>query len=66
MSLRATAACHGLAGGEVPLRLGDWSPHDSLTGLPWGCWLEGHALRGDGRRGEVGAGVGTTTATWRW
>jgi hypothetical protein len=65
MPLRATAACHDLAGGEVSLCLGDWSPHDSLTGLPWGCWLEGTHTKGDGRRGEVSAGVGAATATWR-
>jgi hypothetical protein len=65
MPLRATAACHDLSGGEVSLRLGDWSPHDSLTGLPWGCWLEGARTKGDGRRCEVGAGVGAATATWR-
>jgi hypothetical protein len=64
MPLRATAACHGLAGCEVPLRLGDRSPHDSLTGLPWGCWLEGTrtkgrwpSRRGQRRRGRNDGGV---------
>jgi hypothetical protein len=69
MPLRATAACHGLAGGEVPLRLGDWSPHDSLTGLPWGCWLEGSrtkgrrpSRRGRRRRGHGDGGVAVVLA----
>jgi hypothetical protein len=44
-----------------------WSPHDSLTRLPWGCWLEGKCTKGgDGRRGEVGTGAGAAMAARRW
>jgi hypothetical protein len=39
-----------------PTAPGDWSPHDSLTGFPRVAGSKGLAPRGDGRRGEVGAG----------
>jgi hypothetical protein len=60
MPLRATAACHDLAGGEVPLRLGNRPSHDSLTGLPLGCWLEGTRTKGrrPSRRGRRRRGRG--------
>jgi hypothetical protein len=45
---------------------GDWSPHDSLTGFPRVAGSKGHAPRGDGRRGEVGAGASAATAARRW
>jgi hypothetical protein len=65
MPLRATVACHDLAGGEVPLRLGDWPSYDSLWGFPGVAGSKRRALRGDGRRGEVGAGVGVATLVRR-
>jgi hypothetical protein len=65
MSLRATAAWHGLAGGEVSA--GASSLHTIASrGFPGVAGSKGHALRGDGRRREVGAGAGTATAAWRW
>jgi hypothetical protein len=65
MSLRAMAACHGLAGGEVGA--GASGLHTIASqGLLGVSGSKEHALRGDGRRGEVGAGAGAATAAWRW
>jgi hypothetical protein len=64
MPLRATAARHGLAGGEVPLRLVTGLHMIASRGFPRVAGSKGHALRGDDRRGEIGAGA--ATAAWRW
>jgi hypothetical protein len=66
MPLRATTACHGLAGGEVPLRLATGLHTIASQGFPRVAGSKGHALRGDGRRGEIGAGADAAMAAWQW
>jgi hypothetical protein len=64
-SLRATAARRGLAGGEGGA--GASGLHTIASrGFPRLAGSMEHALGGDGRRGEVGAGAGAAMAAWRW